>query len=387
MDLRPVILSIAAAFVFLTHVAPAAEALPKGVFVEGEKNSVVSVRFAMADLDKRAVQVPKQAPVFVSGQGGYHTYRIPAIVVSQKGTVLAFCEGRRKGGSDHGDIDLLLRRSFDHGAAFEATQVVWQEQGDVTIGNPCPVVDQSTGAIWLMFCRDNDRVFVTHSTDDGASWATPTEITKDVKPESWSWYATGPVHGIQLSSGRLLIPCDHRIRGDKTMYSHVFYSDDHGATWKLGGVLAGKTDECSAVETVDGAVYLNMRSYAGKNRRAVAWSKDGGEMWSEVTLDETLVEPVCQASVLRLTDTRSHDKNRVLFSNPAGTKRERMTIRVSYDECETWNAGKVLYRGPSAYSDMAVAADGTILCLYERGQEHAYETITLARFTRAWLEE
>jgi len=374
---------------------PGLELLPDGTFVattyavlnEGEKHSVVSVRVTMDDIDAKAAALPKQARVFVAGEGGYHTYRIPAILVSPKGTVLAFCEGRRNSGSDHGDIDLVLRRSSDHGATFGPMQVVWTEAGDVTVGNPCPVVDASTGTIWLLFCRDNDDVFVTHSTDDGATWAAPREITQDVKSADWSWYATGPVHGIQLESGRLLIPCDHRIRGSKTMYSHVVYSDDHGATWRLGGVLDEKTDECTAVQTADGAVYLNMRSYHGKRCRAVARSADGGETWSEVALDENLVEPTCQASVLRLSTAADGGKNRVLFSNPASTERVSMTVRVSYDECKTWSPGRVLHHGPSAYCDLAAASDGTVLCFYERGAQHAYETITLARFGLAWLED
>ena len=373
---------------------PGLELLPDGTFVattyavlnEGEKNSVVSVRFNLEEIDAKAACLPKQAPVFVSGEGGYHTYRIPAILVTRNGTVLAFCEGRRKGRSDHGDIDLVLKRSLDGGETWQATQVVWQEEGDVTIGNPCPVEDRDTGRVWLGFCRNNDRVFVTHSDDDGATWAAPVEITQDVKPESWTWYATGPVHGIQLENGRLLMPCDHRLEGSKTMYSHVIYSDDHGATWRLGGVLGENTDECTAAQTVDGAVYLNMRSYHGKNRRAVARSTDGGATWSQVTLDEALIEPVCQASVLRYSTAKDGDKNRLLFSNPASTERVRMTIRVSYDEGQTWTAGKVLHAGPSAYSDLAVTADGTILCLYERGAASAYETITLARFGIEWLE-
>ena len=339
-----------------------------------------------------AMGAPKfdQIDVFVSGHDGYHTYRIPAIVVTKKGTLLAFCEGRKSEGRDHGDIDLVLKRSFDGGRTWTRMQIVHEEGGTkkVTIGNPCPVVDRSTGTIWLTFCRDNDRVFVTKSTDDGATWAKPVEITKDVKPKSWSWYATGPVHGVQLSGGRLLIPCDHRERAHgNTMFSHVFYSDDHGASWKLGGSLSEKTDECTAAETVDGRVYLNMRSYHGKNRRACAWSDDGGATWSDVKLDETLIEPVCQASVVRFTDAKRHDKNRVLFSNPASKKRTRMTVRISTDECKTWSAGKVVYAGPSAYSDLCVRPDMTICCFYERGEKSAYEKITLARFNLEWLTD
>jgi sialidase-1 len=142
-----------------------------------------------------------------------------------------------------------------------------------------------------------------------------------------------------------------------------------------------------AVQTANGSVYLNMRSYHGRNRRACAWSRDGRETWSEAKLDEALVEPVCQASAIRFTDERRHDRNRVLFSNPGGTKREKMTIRISYDECGTWNAGKVLHEGPAAYSDLCIAPDMTICCLFEQGKKHPYEKITFARFSLEWLTD
>jgi len=330
-----------------------------------------------------------QTDVFVSGEEGYHTYRIPAIVVSRKGTLLAFCEGRKHSRADDGDIDIVLKRSHDNGKTWGKMQVV-RDDGSNTIGNPCPVVDRETGTIWLPFTRNNERVFVTKSTDDGATWENPVEITKDVKLPSWNWYATGPTHGIQLRNGRLLIPCDHKEPDSPghPYHSHVIYSDDHGSTWKLGGVLGEKTNECVAVETADGSIYLNMRSYHEKNRRAFAWSKDGGDTWSEVKLNETLVEPVCQASMVRFTlRSAGHSKNRVLFSNPASTKREKMTVRVSYDECQSWKAGKALSDGPSAYSDLCIAPDMSICCLYERGEKHPYERITFARFTLEWLTD
>ena len=366
---------------------PGLELLPDGTFVattyavlnEGEKHSVVSVRFTMDDLDKKAAELPRQEPVFISGEDGYDTYRIPALIVSPNGAVLAFCEGRKNSGSDHGDIDLVLKRSLDGGETWQPMQVVWDDS-DHTVGNPAPVVDQSTGVIWLPFCLDNDRVFVTTSSDDGVTWTAPTEITADVKPGDWSWYATGPVHGIQLIDGRLLIPCDHRLKGSSTMYSHVIASDDHGASWQLGGLLTENTDECTVAELDDGSIYLNMRSYEGKNRRAVARSTDRGATWSEVTLDQTLVEPVCQASVIR-----TGHGDQLLFSNPASTNRERMTVRVSNDGGRTWNDGNVLTYGPAAYSDLALTPDGKVLCLYERGTEKPYETITLAAFDLDWL--
>ncbi len=389
---------------------PGLEVLPDGTFVattyavlaRGEKNSVVSVRFKLSEVDVKAARQPKQEPVYVSGKDGYHTYRIPAIVVSKKGTVLAFCEGRKNSGRDYGDIDLVLKRSTDGGKTWGPMQVI-VDDGPHTAGNPAPVVDQSTGTIWLPFNKNlGDKgegfikqgkaprtVWVTHSTDDGATWSKPVEITKTTKKKHWRWYATGPGHGIQLSSGRLLIPCDYSDHeyGGHPFCSHVILSDDHGKTWRIGGLVEDGMNECTAVQTMDGRVYLNMRCYRRKNCRAYAWSSDGGETFTEAKLDETLIEPVCQAAVVRYTDAGQQDKNRILFSNPASKQRVRMTVRISYDECKTWSKGQVLHHGPSAYSDLCALADGTICCLYERGDKHPYETITLARFGLEWLTD
>lgn len=251
--------------------------------------------------------------LFKSGTDGYHTYRIPALVVSTKGTILAFCEGRGYSRADHGDIEIVLKRSTDGGESWSEMKMLWDD-GENTIGNPCPVVDHDTGKIFLPFTWNNEKVFVMESSDDGETWSEPREITSAVKDPSWGWYATGPTHGIQLRSGRLLVPCDHR-RGPERRYptfSHIIYSYNHGKTWEIGGSAQEKTNECVAVETVDGSIYLNMRSYHGQNRRAYAWSTDRGESWSETKLDPTLVEPVCQASAVRLTEELTSDRNRSL---------------------------------------------------------------------------
>jgi len=334
---------------------------------------------------KEKTAILRQIELFNAGVGGYHTYRIPALVVAPNGTILAFCEGRRNSARDDDDIDIVLRRSSDSGNTWEDMKIVFAD-GEDTIGNPCPVVDRDTGTIWLPFCRNNNRVYVTKSIDNGVNWSTPVEITKDVKLSSWGWYATGPGHGIQLKNGRLLIPCDHRDK-DKPSRSHMIYSDDHGNTWKLGGILDYKTNECETVQTADNSLYLNMRNNLGNNRRAYAWSEDNGITWSEVKEDENLIGPVCQASVVRFTDEESYEKNRVLFSNPASTKREKMTVRVSYDECQTWSVSEVLHSGPSGYSNLTIAPDMTICCLYEKGETDYRETITFAQFNIEWLTD
>jgi len=338
--------------------------------------------------------------VFVSGTEGYHTFRIPAVIVTPKGTVLAFCEGRKAGRGDSGNIDLVLRRSTDGGKTWGKMIVVWNDGGN-TCGNPCPVIDRKSGTIWLPMTwnlgtdgegrimqsksKDTRRVWVTHSTDDGLGWAKPTDITETTKKPEWRWYATGPGVGIQLTSGRMLIPCDtsiHNEPGKHPFRSHVIYSDDGGKTWTLGGVLGEKTNESQAVERADGSVLLNMRSYHGKHCRAVATSTDGGLTWSLVTLDKALPGPVCQACVPRYTKRDAFARNRILYSGPGGKGRDHMTVRMSYDEGKTWPVAKVLYAGSAAYSCLTVLPDRTVGCLYEKDN---YGKITFARFGLDWL--
>ena len=344
----------------------------------------------------------EQADLYISGTEGFHTFRIPSIVVTSRGTVLAFCEGRRDGRHDSGDIAMVLRRSEDGGRTWGALQVVWEDEGN-TCGNPCPVVDRDTGTIWLLMTHnlgsDTERqiqeresvgtrtVWVSKSEDDGVSWSHPIEITDQTKRPEWTWYATGPGAGIQLRSGRLLIPCDHRVF-EGGYFSHVIYSDDHGETWQLGGVApADNVNECEVVELEDGRLLLNMRNYERTHTvRAVSTSRDKGITWSAVSYDQTLVDPICQASIRRFTTREGSERDCVLFSNPASeTTRENMTVRLSYDECETWPLAIRLHGGPSAYSCLAVLPDGSVACLYERGDEHRYERITLARFNVEWL--
>jgi sialidase-1 len=357
------------------------------------KTIVAAIAIAwLALIARPAVAELTQSALFAAGKGGYHTYRIPALIATPKGTLLAFCEGRKAGRSDAGNIDLLLKRSRDNGKTWEAMQTVWDDAGN-TCGNPCPVVDAKTGVIHLLLTHnlgeDTEEEIATdkgkgkrtvwhaQSADDGATWSKPVEITRDVKKPDWTWYATGPGVGIQLESGRLLVPCDNKVIGTRAHQSHVIYSDDSGKTWKLGGVVGPACNECQAVELSDGSVMLNIRSYRGDKRRLVAISKDGGETFGALTPDETLIEPVCQASILRYTGKDGG----ILFSNPASTKRENMTVRLSRDEGKTWPYALNLFPGQSAYSSLAVLSDGSIACLYEAGEKHYSHGLTFARFT------
>jgi len=352
----------------------------------------------------------QQTDVFISGTNGYHTYRIPSLLVTENGILLAFCEGRKKSRADSGDIDLLVKRSQDGGKTWSQQQVIWDD-GENTCGNPCPVVDQQTGTICLPMTwnrgddteaeikkntsKDTRRVWVSRSEDDGLTWSKPVEITGTTKRPEWRWYATGPGAGIQLQKGlwkgRLVIPCDHSVAPDPDNptghSSHVIIRDDHGQTWTIGGVICPQVNECQVVELTDGTLMLNMRNYdRSKTTRAIANSKDGGITWSNVTHDPVLIEPLCQASFIRYSWPGRNNKSCLLFSNPASTsKREKMTVRLSYDEGKTWPVSRVLYPDLSAYSCLAVLPDGDIACLYEAGQNNPYEKIVFARFSLHWL--
>lgn len=345
---------------------------------------------------------PSGVPVFTSGQGGYHTYRIPALAVTPKGTLLAFCEGRKQAWDDAGDIDLLLRRSTDGGRTWSAPQVVWDD-GTNTCGNPCVVVDPTTGTLWLLSTwnrgddresqiiqqtsKDTRRVFVLSSRDEGRTWSRPREITPDVKKPEWTWYATGPGSGISIQrgphKGRLVIPCDHIEAGTRHYGSHVIHSDDHGQTWKLGGSTPGhQVNECEVVELEGGRLMLNMRNYDGSVKaRQVVVSEDGGTTWKDQRIDPQLVEPRCQAAIERLRWPSKDKPGVLLFSNPAHpSKRVQLTVRASLDDGQTWPLSRVLFQGPSGYSDLAVLKDGRIGCLFEAGPRNLAEGIVFEAF-------
>jgi sialidase-1 len=333
--------------------------------------------------------------LFMAGDSGYACFRIPAIVKTEGGILLAFAEGRKKGCSDTGDIDLVLRRSGDGGKSWSPLQVVWDD-GENVAGNPAPVVDRETGTIWLLSTwnlgtdhegqiidqtsKDTRRVYVMQSDDDGLSWGPAREITKTVKKPTWTWYATGPVHGIQLRSrpfkGRLMIPCDHIEAGSKKYFSHVIYSDDHGANWKLGGSTPqDQVNECTVAELPDGRLMLNMRNYDRKQKnRKISFSDDGGSTWSAISDDPRLIEPICQAALLAIRINGR--KNGLAFLNPADSlSRKNLELKVSLDEGKSWSLLSRVHAGPAAYSDVVQVNRGELGCFYEAGEKSPYEGI------------
>jgi len=368
-------------------------------------NSLVSLfahLFALALLSAHPLSgTPAATDVFVPGDEGYFRYRIPAVIRAANGDLLAFCEGRKLSGDDHGDVDLVMKRSTDNGRSWGPLEIIWDD-GANTCGNPCPVLDRTTGTLWLLLTHNlgGDReqaimqgraegsrtVWLTFSTDHGRTWAKPTEVTSSTKDPRWGWYATGPGVGIQVQegthAGRLLVPCNHSYldleTGRPRYGAHVIYSDDHGKTWRLGGAIRPDMNEAQVVELFDGkgSLLINMRSYAGRNLRAQAISTDSGLNWSSPRDATQLVDSVCQGSIIR------HASGVILFSNPASaTRRVNLTVRASSDHGETWHTVTILAPGPSAYSCLVCLSETEAGCLFERGRENVDERISFARFT------
>lgn len=343
---------------------------------------------------------PATVTVFKSDSDGYHTFRIPAIVRSANGDLLAFAEGRKNGSGDAGDIDIVFKRSRDAGRTWGPMQLVQDEWSEpaakITIGNPTPVVDQldpqHPGRIWLVFTRNNARMFVTSSDDHGQTWSQRREITATAILPEWTWCASGPVHAIQLTRGkhakRLVIPCDHNMGKRGSSGSHLVYSDDHGTSWQRGATDTHTADdpvhpdECVAVELVDGRIYVNTRDQNGSSpaTRAIAYSSDGGETFDAPFVAEpNISSPVVQNSLLRFAaQDQGAPENVLIYCGPSDPQARRdLAMRVSRDEASTWGPAVVIHRGPAAYCDLVKLNDRELGVLFEAGAK-LYDEILFA---------
>lgn len=370
---------------------------------------LAAVLLTVMPLPAPAEQPPGPRPnverLFVSGETGYGRYRIPAIAVTPKQTVLAFCEGRVKATGLTGDIDLVLRRSTDGGKTWAPLQVV-ADDGPNTLGNPCPVVDRSTGIIWLPFSRslgqdtedqivqgtstERTRVWITKSADEGLTWSKPVDISSQATRPQWTWYGPGPGIGLQLPSGRLFIPDYHAVERTGIYQVHSLYSDDHGQTWQIGGTVADETTEAQAALRADGTLVINTRNISPRDEkvlrnRVIAVSRDEGQTWTDVGRDAALTESSCQGSLLVYSGLGDGAKSRWLFTNPPGPGRRQLTLRLSYDEGRTWAKSAVIEPGSSEYSGLTRLPNGEIGLLYERNTQKKYSPEIV--FTRLPLSE
>ncbi|WP_406489196.1 exo-alpha-sialidase [Streptomyces phaeochromogenes] len=347
---------------------------------------------------------------FRAGQEGYASFRIPAVVATGggagSGTLLAFCEGRVGSRDDFGNIDIVLKRSTDGGLTWGPLQVA-AKNGDALSGNPAPVV-LGTGRVLLVHIRnaalatedsirrgkvtaaDGRRVWVQHSDDEGLTWSSPKEITKQTKKDTWRWYATTPGHAIQLSTGRVVVPANHSLppvgkdTGTEGKYNggHCLLSDDDGGTWRIGYVDDNtdnyiNVNETTATELPDGRVYFNTRTDStAPGTRADACSQDGGQTLVKPFRPQAgLTGPVVEGSVLQL-----RDPDVLLYSGPADPGfRALMTIRASTDDGVTWRPAHTVDGLPAGYSDLVRVDDDTVGLLHETGDFGAYETIVFRR--------
>ncbi|MBK5291252.1 MAG: exo-alpha-sialidase [Acidobacteriia bacterium] len=373
----------------------------------------------------------RQTNIFEAGQGGYAHYRVPAIIVTPKGTVIAFAEARKSLRGDWGTQDIVMRRSLDGGQNWSAPQVMVRlkeavkknpvalaqqlgVEGEVTYNNVVPLIDKPSGQLHVLFCVEYFRCFRITSVDDGMTFTDPVEITatfEKFRPDyDWKVIATGPGHGIQLRNGRLLVPVwlSDGAGGHAHRPSIVstIYSDDHGKNWQRGAIVVRHPDlknpsETIAVQLAGGRVALNIRHESPEHRRAISYSRDGSTGWTKPTLHPQLLEPVCMASIIRLSLPSGSAPGRIIFANPhsdeprdpakpeGNHKRQNVTVKMSYDEGLTWPVSKSIEPGVSGYSDLAAGPDASIYLIYERGTPNLSDTtirfLTVARFTSDWL--
>uniref|UniRef100_A0AAU3HYG6 exo-alpha-sialidase n=1 Tax=Streptomyces sp. NBC_01393 TaxID=2903851 RepID=A0AAU3HYG6_9ACTN len=359
---------------------------------------------------------------YTAGQDGYDTYRIPATVTTRAGTLLAFAEGRHSGAGDTGNIDVVLRRSYDGGCTWGPTRVVASGGGD-TRGNPAPVVDPRTGRIVLLTsynsgavteaqimrgevtAEQSRRVFVQTSRDDGRHFTAPRDITDQAKLPDWRWYATGPGHAIALRhgphAGRLVVPANHSAAppagsadtGQESKYygAHALYSDDGGLTWRLGFVDDSydgldNANESSVAELPDGRLYFTSRDQNGTStgNRLDSYSSDGAETLDRpFAVQPTLNDvPVVQGSVLQLTGPFAP----LLFSGPSvPTVRQSMAVWRSTTGGATFEKAATLSTQRAAYSDLVQLGAFRVGILYETGVAGPYESIEFRRLPLSGL--
>lgn len=346
--------------------------------------------------------------VFESGKEGHKSYRIPAIVTLKNGTSLAFAEGRVNNAGDFGDINIVLKRSTDHGKTWSAIQTI-VNYDQLQAGNPAPVVDLTDpmypqGRVFLFYNTGNNHegevrkgnglreVWYKTSIDGGVTWSEAVNITTQVhrpkQPEAnaaynfnedWRSYANTPGHAMQFSTGvykgRIFVAANHSagepLKQSEDYKAHGFYTDDHGKTFQLSETVDRVGgNEAMATEISGNRLMMNIRNQKGDVRaRLIAISNDGGAKWDSIYFDNNLPDPVCQGSIL--TVGKKKGKHIVAFCNAADTKsRDNLTLRISYNDGITWKKSILIdstgKRDNAAYSDIVRISKKKIGILYEK---------------------
>jgi sialidase-1 len=343
----------------------------------------------------------KSVPVFVSGNDGYKSFRIPAIVKAKNGDLLAFCEGRVNNAGDFGNIKIVLKRSADNGKTWSALQIV-ASNDSLQAGNPAPVVDLTDprfpqGRIFLFYNtgdghemelrkgKGHREVFYKTSIDNGKTWSEATDITLQVNriyqpqinplwnfKEDWRTYANTPGHALQFHEGkykgRIYVAANHSSGDPKPelrdYQAHGYYTDDHGATFQLSETVPFEgSNESTAAQLSNNSLMMNSRNQTGKYR-IVSLSKDGGASWDTTFVDHNLPDPICEGSLLNI-GTKKGKSVLAFCNNVSQQKRDSLTLQISFDEGKTWKKKFLIEPKKTAYSDIVKTSKKSIGVFYE----------------------
>jgi sialidase-1 len=365
-----------------------------------------------------AEETIEQSDVWTIGEHGYASYRIPGLISTPRGILIAFAEARRPG-AGKGDVDIVARRSFDQGATWRDQRLVWDPGDDAFFArDPSPIYDETSGTLHLIVGANTplserpdepgpQRLFRISSRDDGETWSEPNALDViETRPELAKLTA-GPAAGITLRygshAGRLVVPGYSVETDGTTQHSCVVYSDDRGESWHLGGFGPNPSGESTVAELPGGSLALNMRARLRDEngelilRRAIAYSEDGGESFGGAISHPELPDPNCQAHVLSLhspggpgesggPNASEGGGHRLIYSGPHHNQRSHrynMTLKMSKDGGESWPIARLIYSGYSAYSAMTRLDDEHLGLLFERDD---YARLTFVRVPVSWIE-
>jgi sialidase-1 len=346
-----------------------------------------------------AITLSQPLAVFSASTEGFHTYRIPSLLKTSKGALIALAEGRQSQ-SDAAGNQIVMRVSQDDGRRWSPMQVLAKMDG--SLNNPC-LVESKPGRLVLHFqfypagTHEYDvpagyqdpravRAYQMESQDGGKVWTAPRDITTMVKSETASTLASGPGVGILLErgrrKGRILMPYNQRVgQGSSQRWTvYVAYSDDQGKTWRRGATADQprnvNANEVQLVELAEGGVMLNARNQAADGQRGVAVSHDQGETFSRIELDTRLIDPVCQGSIVRLAWPKMGSSGAIAFSNPSDAKARRNgQFQISYDEGRTWSRKVLLEPESFQYSCLARLNADQVGILYEKVEQNQYQLL------------
>lgn len=364
----------------------------------------------------------QEVNVFVSGEDGYKSYRIPAIIKDKSGQLIAFAEGRVDHAGDFGNVDIVYKVSQDKDKTWGPLQVA-VDNDNLQVGNPAPVVDlldpvYPKGRLLLFYNTGNNHeaevrkgnglreCWYISSTDGGKTWSDPQNITTAThRPnqssvnaqyrfkEDWRTYANTPGHALQFDSGkykgRIYIPANHSEGNPKAngkdYFAHSYYSDDHGKTFQIGASVKYEgSNETMAAQLSETGLYMNSRNQQGNVKsRIVSYSNDGGATWDTTFYDRNLPDPVNQGSVL---SWRRKEKYILAVCNAATSdRRDNLTLRLSKDQGKTWYFNQVIAKAPNdvkgdyaAYSDMVLLSQNKVGVLFEKENYHKIVFVPLS---------